>query len=73
MFNVKSDLSLWTTQVSMRWKPPTRDTKGTLEMQKMVLQGLARKESVANVLSLKLRSMSQADLNDARKEACMVL
>jgi hypothetical protein len=74
VFNVKGNLTLSTTHLSTLSKPTHYDIEGTLGMQRMILQGLARKENVANGLSeCESRSTSQADLNHLKKEACMVL
>ena len=74
VFNVKGNLSLSTSNLSMLSKPPRHDIEGTLEMQKMVLQGLARQENAVNGLSeCESRSTSQTDLNNLKKEACMLL
>jgi hypothetical protein len=42
VFSVKSNLTLSTTRVSMPLSPPLHNIKGTLEMQKMALQELAK-------------------------------
>jgi hypothetical protein len=74
VFNVKGTLTLSTTHLSTLSKPPLHDIEGTLEMQKMILQGLARKENIAKGLSqCESRSTSQADLNCLQKEACIAL
>ena len=74
VFNVKGNLTLSTTNLNMLSKPLRYDIEGTLEMQKMILHGLARKENVPNGVSgCESRSTSQTDLDCLEKEACMVL
>jgi hypothetical protein len=73
VFNVKDNPALSTTSLSTRSKPILHEIEGTLEMQKMILRVLARKENVAKGLSSYASpSTSQADLNRL-KETCMML
>jgi hypothetical protein len=74
VFNVKDNPTLSTTSLSTCSKPILHEIEGTLEMQKMILQVLARKENVAKGLSSYASpSTSQADLNRLKKETCMML